>query len=64
LPAELGPQDAVEISVLNVRIMGKGPGERRLAIASGATQGRGDGDSIAFRIEQLFFERIKFLRTG
>ena len=61
LLAELGPQDAIKKSVLNVRIMGEGLGEGRLAIAARAAQGRGDGDRVALRIEQLPLERVKFL---
>ena len=50
LLAEFGPQDAVEIGVLDVGIAGERLGERRLAVAARAAQRRGDaGDRIALR---------------
>src|SRR5262245_44429665 len=41
--------------------MGKGLGQRRLAVAAGTAQRGGDRDGITFGVEQLLFQRIKFL---
>jgi hypothetical protein len=55
------PENAVEGSILNVGVMSEGLGQRRLAVATGATQRGGDGDSIAIGVEQLLFQRVEFL---
>ncbi len=65
LLAELGPQDSVEIGVLDVGVVGERLGERRLAVAAGAAQRRGDaGDGIAFGVEQALLERVELFRAG
>ena len=54
LLAELRPEDSVEIGVLNVGVVGERLGERRLAVAAGALQRRGDaGDRVALGVEEL-----------
>ena len=54
LLAELGPQDSVEIGVLDVGVVGERLGERRLAVAAGALERRGDaGDRVALGVEEL-----------
>jgi hypothetical protein len=59
--AEFGQENSVEVSVLNVRVMSKSLGQRRLAVTAGATQRGGDGDSIALGVEQLPFQCVEFL---
>ena len=64
LLAELGPQDAVEIGVLDVGVVGERLGERRLAVAAGPAQrGRDPGDGITPGVEELLFQRVEFLRA-
>ena len=53
LLTQFGPQDSVEIGVLDIGVAGERLGERRLAVAAGAAQRRGDaGDGSAFGVEQ------------
>ena len=53
LLAKLGPEDAVEIGVLDVRVVGQRFRKRGLAIAARAAQRRRDGDRVALGVEQL-----------
>jgi hypothetical protein len=50
---------------LDIGVAGEGLGERRLAVAAGALERRGDAcDGIAFRVEQARFQRVEFFCTG
>ena len=59
LLAKLGPEDAVEIGVGDVRVVGERFRERGLAIAARAAQRRRDGDRVALRVEQFALERLE-----
>ena len=60
--AQFDPQHAVEVGVLDVRIMGQRLGQRGLAVAARTAQCRGDRHSIALAIQQLLFERLELPR--
>ena len=53
LLAQRDAQDAVAERVLDVAVVAQRVGERRLAEAAGAAQGRGDRDRLALRVEEL-----------
>ena len=56
LLAKLGPENAVEIGVLNVGVVGERLGERRLAVAARAPERRGNRcDGVAPGVEELVF---------
>ena len=61
--AKLGPEDAVEIGVLDVLVVGQRFGERGLAVAARAAQRRRDGDRVALGVEQFALKRLELHRT-
>ena len=61
--AKLHPEDAVEIGVLDVRVVGQRLRKRGLAIAARAAQRRRDGDRVALGVEQLVLQRLELRRA-
>src|SRR5262249_24111270 len=56
---KLDPENAVEIGILDVRVMGELLGEGGLAVAAGAAQRRGDGDGIPFGIQEVSLQSVE-----
>ncbi len=57
------PEGAVEKGVLDVGVGAERSGERRLAVAAGAPEGRGDGDGLALGVEQRALEGVELRRA-
>ena len=64
LLAKLDPEDAVEIGVLDVGVMGERLGERRLAVAARAPQRGRDGDRVALGVEELLLSARRTRRAA